>query len=337
MRHVLLSALLVASLGAISPAEAQGLTKAQEDLLRAVLKQDTDDGDDDIPLATDPPADAIEKPQPAEKPAKETLPVRTKFSELRPENVPVKVQAVVDPLTFLGSNGTIYRLAGLDVPGLESGGSDFVTQATKRTTELLKDQELKLYVTKDQTTGRTNRMNQSLVQAERRKDNIWIAGQLVADGMARVRTTPSNPEMARDLLALETAARTEKTGLWADPQYAVQTPDSITAKANSFAIVEGRIFGVATRNNETFLNFTNDWRKDFTIGATADVRRQFAKAGINLAALAHKNVRVRGFIEDRNGPFISLDHPAQIEIIGAALPDITSPRTPGMKAMKAMP
>lgn len=334
MRYVLLlTSLIITSLAAGMPTLAQNLTTEQEALLRAVLKKPAQDTADptDIKTADDP---AVEK-EDVKPSGKEALAARVNFADLRPEAVAVKVQTVIDPITFLGSNGTLYRLSGLDVPGLETGGSDIVSQATKRTLELLKDQELKLYVTKDQMTGRQNRMGQSLVQAERKKDGLWIQGQLIADGLARVRTTPSNPEKAKDMLALEASARTQKKGLWANKDYAILTPETVTSKANNFAIVEGRVFSVASRNNETFLNFTNDWKKDFTIGVSSETRRQFSKAGVNFAALAHKNVRVHGFIEDRNGPFISLDHPEQLEILSATLPEISTPNAPGMKSTKA--
>jgi micrococcal nuclease len=251
------------------------------------------------------------------------------YSELRPDTTAVKVQKVIDPLTFLGTNGTIYKLSGLDVPGLDTGGSDIVEQATRKTTELIAEQDLKVYITKDQTKGRQNRMGQTLIHAERKKDNLWIQGQLVADGLARVRTTPSNPEMSKQLLALEETARAGKKGLWADPQYGVYGVDLISSKANSFVIVEGRVFSVANRNNETFLNFGPDWKKDFTIGISPEMRRQISKQGLNFAALVKRTVRVRGFIEDRNGPFITLDHPEQLEIIGGTIPTLKSAQTGG--------
>lgn len=257
------------------------------------------------------------------------------FQELKAETVQVKVQKVIDPLTFISTNDTIYKLSGLDVPGLDTGGSDIVEQATKKVTELIADQDLKVYVTKDQTTGRQNRMGQKLVQAERKKDSLWIQGQLVAEGLARVRTTPANPEMARQLLALEESARSASKGLWADPQYGVYGIDLISPKANSFVIVEGRIFSVSNRNNETFLNFGQDWKKDFTIGISPEMRRQISKQGLNFAALVKKNVRVRGFIEDRNGPFITLDHPEQLEVIGGTIPALKPVRTSGMGTIKA--
>lgn len=257
------------------------------------------------------------------------------FSELRPETKTIKVQKVIDPVTFIAEDGTVYKLTGIDVPGAADGSSEIAGLATKELSTLLDGQDIKAYLTKDQTKGRQNRMGQNLIQAERRKDGVWIQGKMLSDGLARVRTTPSNTELLKSMLALETAARTEKKGLWADQRYAVLTPGTVQAGRNEFAIVEGRVFSIATRNNETFLNFAIDWKKDFTIGLSSEMRREMAKAGINYANLAHKNVRVRGFIEDRNGPFISLDHPGQLEILDATLPAIAAPATGSFKTPEA--
>jgi endonuclease YncB( thermonuclease family) len=259
---------------------------------------------------------------------------RTDFSELQLDTKAVKIQKVVDPLTLLAGDSTIYKLTGLDIPGLESGTSDIPAQAMKELTELLAGQEIRVYLTKDKTRGRLTRLNQTLIHAERKKDNLWIQGRLVADGLARVRTTPANPEMARELLALEELARAKKKGLWADPEYSVLTPDTAATKKNSFQIVEGRVFSVSTRNNETFLNFTHDWRKDFSIGIPSEMRRDLSKKSIDPMSLAHKSVRVRGWIEDRNGPFITLDHAQQLEILGSALPPIEKPAIQGLRTFK---
>jgi hypothetical protein len=54
-----------------------------------------------------------------------------------------------------------------------------------------------------------------------------------------------------------------------------------------------------------YLNFADDWRSDFTISIEQDVPA-LAAAGIDLKGLAGKPVRVRGWIEWRNGPILPL-------------------------------
>lgn len=246
---------------------------------------------------------------------------KANFSELQPDLTAVKIQKVIDPLTLLSTDGKIYKLSGIDIP--EAG--ETAIKAMKELEALLTNQDVKLYLTKDASKGRQTRLGQMLVQMERRKDNLWIAGQLLADGLARVRTTPANPEMARQMLALEAAAREKKTGLWAEAEFAVLTPEQAEGKKNSFQIVEGEVYSVAQKNNETFLNFASDWKKDFTISITPELRRDLSRRNINFLSLAHKKVRVRGWVEDRNGPMISLDHGQQLELLDKSLPSLQEP------------
>lgn len=232
------------------------------------------------------------------------------FATLKTEAVPVKVKKVIDPLTFLAEDGALYQLAGLDIPA----DDDAIQTATKAVTELMDGKELKILVTKDQTRGRVTRTGHKLIHALLLKDDVWIQGRLVDEGLARVRTTAANPELAADLLAREQQAREDKKGIWDKSANSILSPDQAAPEINSFRIVEGKIVSVSTRDAEIFINFGNDWKKDFTIGVPVSLRRAFSKRFINLMTLSGKTVRVRGWLEDRNGPFITLDHPEQLEI-----------------------
>ena len=257
---------------------------------------------------------------------------KANFSELQPDLTPVRVQKVIDPLTILAENGTLYKLSGIDIPE----NSTIAVAAQTELITLLKDQDIKLHLTRDEKLGRTTRLGQTLAQIERRKDNLWIEGYLVANGLARVRTTPSNPEMAKQLLILEETAREKKIGLWADPAYAVLTTDQALDKKNSFQIVEGKIFSIAQRNNETFLNFGADWKKDFTIGISPELRRDLSKRNFSFLNLSNKSIRVRGWVEDRNGPFISLDHAQQLELLDKNLPSLQEPISAASRSFKSI-
>jgi micrococcal nuclease len=69
-----------------------------------------------------------------------------------------------------------------------------------------------------------------------------------------------------------------------------------------------------------YLNFADDWRSDFTISIERKDVPALAAAGIDLKGLAGKPVRVRGWIEWRNGPMIAATHPEQLELLPAAAP-----------------
>ena len=64
-----------------------------------------------------------------------------------------------------------------------------------------------------------------------------------------------------------------------------------------------------------YLNFGRHWKEDFTVTIDAEALRLFAAAGIDPLGLEGALVRVRGWIDDRDGPRIEVTHPEQIEVL----------------------
>lgn len=145
---------------------------------------------------------------------------------------------------------------------------------------------------------------------------VWLQSALVEAGQARVSAIAGETECLRELLLLESVARAKRIGLWANPVYSVRaardTP-ALTARLGTFQLVEGWVASVTRRRNTVFLNFGRDWRWDFT--AAVDLRRTPEKEAVaaRLQALQGRLVRVRGFIERRNGPFVSLASAGAVE------------------------
>lgn len=264
------------------------------------------------------------------------------FKELTPSTVAVKVMKVIDPLTFMGEDKNIYALSGIEVPNSQTGKTDITFETSKTLGLLIEGKDLKLYITKNKDKGRINRMNQSLVQAELQQSHVWVQGELLAAGLARVKTTQGNPEMVGEMLKLEAQAREQKKGMWANPELQVLTPETAIGHENSFAIVEGTPKAAAVTRNMIFLNFADDYKKDFTIGIPSSLRIAFSKKGIDPLKFAHVKLRVRGWVQSYNGPFIEIDHPEQIEVLGempvfrSSLPKSEpAPQSTGMRTISA--
>lgn len=137
----------------------------------------------------------------------------------------------------------------------------------------------------------------------------WLQGAIVEAGQARVAPVPGETQCVRELLLREAVARAKRVGLWANPVYDVRAAREtrmLATRTGTFQIVEGWVSAVARRRNTVFLNFGQDWRWDFTAGI--DLRNTGQKDAIaaQLQELQGRFVRVRGYIERRNGPFISL-------------------------------
>lgn len=225
-----------------------------------------------------------------------------------------RVTQVIDPATLLLKDGRIVRLSGLDFPDYaERQPGPLAQMAMRVLRDMLVGRDVALYQTPKKDTGRINRLGHILAQVERQEDGAWVQGSLLALGLARTATSKTNPQMADDMYALEAFARAEKIGLWEDTQFRVLKPEEAEDHVGKFALVEGSVTAVALRNNRIYLNFGSDWRTDFTISIAAEDKKSFARAGLDPLQWAHEKIRVRGWVQDFNGPLIEADHAEQIE------------------------
>ena len=122
----------------------------------------------------------------------------------------------------------------------------------------------------------------------------------------------------RSLLARERAARKAKLGLWAVSYYDsldTDNPADVLAKRGRFALVEGKVVSVRESGATIYVNFGRRWTEDFTVTILKRNERSFAAAGLEPKRLAGRRVRVRGWIEQRGGPWIEATRPEQIELI----------------------
>ncbi len=238
--------------------------------------------------------------------------IHGKFEDLTRSPVPVTITKIIDGTTMLGKDGTIYELPNLYIPDTQT---DLAGTAQKRLEKLTVDQKCSAYLTRKPDMGRTNRMGHSLVELECGDDDIWIGGQLIAEGLAIVWPSAANPEMTSGLLKLEDQARKTKKGLWTEGSTKVHTPETVKQHINARQIVEGTVYNTALVKNTIYLNFEQDWKTDFTIVVPSGLRRTFAKENIALQSLKGKSVRVRGWVRAYNGPVIELENIGQLEIL----------------------
>ena len=139
---------------------------------------------------------------------------------------------------------------------------------------------------------------------------------LVATGVARVAARAGSRACIVELLTRENAARQAKLGLWADPYYDLLSADSpadVLAEQGHFAVVDGKVVSVRERGATICVNFGRRWTEDFTVTISKRNERSFAAAGLEPKKLAGRRVRVRGWIEERGGPWIEAVRPEQIE------------------------
>jgi endonuclease YncB( thermonuclease family) len=209
-------------------------------------------------------------------------------------------------------DGRLVRLAAIELPNSADGT---IEAAGTALSALVNGRELTLRHLGRQT-DRYSRVSAHVFVRDGDAER-WIQAELVAQGLARVSARVGDRTCAAQLLALETKARANRLGLWAEPYYAMRQaaePLTLAADRGRFTIVEGRVLSVRESGGTVYVNFGRRWSEDFTVTIAKRNERMFANAGMDPKALSGRRIRVRGWIEERGGPWIDATRPEQIEL-----------------------
>jgi micrococcal nuclease len=222
-----------------------------------------------------------------------------------------QVIEVITPYTVQLDNGQIVRLSGVHFPDYdaENPGELSIT-ALQILKDMLSRKEVRVFQTPKKDWGRENRMGHALAHLQRVEDGLWVQGALLGIGLAQVKTSQRNPEMADNMYALEADARADRLGIWA--QSTILTPKETEERIGDFVIVEGRIVSVAMNKNRLYMNFGGNWRDDFTVSIPPSDLKRFSQAGLDPLQWGGQVVRVRGTLESYNGPAMEINHPEAI-------------------------
>ncbi len=229
---------------------------------------------------------------------------------------------VVDGDTVILDDGRQVRLVGIQAPKLPLGRKGFKKwPLADQAKQALEDMALDGVAELRYGGGRMDRHGRVLAHLFLKdglkggpKDGLWLQGELLKMGLARVYTFPDNRKIAAEMYALEGEARRRGRGVWSHPFYAVLTPPEASKHIGAFKVIEGKVLDAAKVRGRVYLNFGADWRKDFTITIRRKALKMFQKAGIDPLSFKDKAVRVRGWLKSYNGPMIDASHPEQIEL-----------------------
>lgn len=225
------------------------------------------------------------------------------------------VTAVVDGDTVVLDDGRKVRLVGIQTPKLPLGRSHVKLQplaheAKAALEELTLNQPVRL----SYGGRRSDRHGRELAHLHT-PGGVWVQGDLLLRGLARVYSFRDNRSLIGDMLLLEREARRARRGIWDHEFYRVRGVEETPGHLDTFQLVEGRVVDAAEVRGRTYLNFGEDWRSDFTVSISSKDRRQFRDVGFDLLALSGERIRVRGWLYHRNGPMIDVTHPEQIEVL----------------------
>lgn len=221
------------------------------------------------------------------------------------------VQAVraTDGRSLLLADAREIRLAGIDVP---LGGDAAAQTSAAALQELAAGQSFRLV-----PEGEADRYGRIVANLFRPGETTPLQSSLLRDGAARLSGHPGACRTA--LIAAEQAAREERRGLWGLASHALRPADTGAAlepQHGQFAVAEGKVVSVRRSGGTIYVNFGQRWRDSLTVTISAPRERMFAQAGLEPKSLEGRMLRVRGHVEDRNGPVIEALRPEQIEVAG---------------------
>jgi endonuclease YncB( thermonuclease family) len=217
--------------------------------------------------------------------------------------VAAAVKSASDGRSLVLSDGREVRLAAIEVPLAvnAAAASALAARANGRSVML---------TPLTPSADRYGRLN--MLAFDDSKASIDTA--LVAQGLALAAVRTNSPCLAA-LRAAEASARRAKLGLWGKHENVrAENPEAILAGRGGFAVVEGKILSVRESGGTIYLNFGRRWSEDFTVTILKRNERKLASAGVIPKQLEGRTVRIRGFIEERGGPWIEVTTPEQIEI-----------------------
>jgi micrococcal nuclease len=232
--------------------------------------------------------------------------------------------------TLILQDGRSVRLAGVLLPR-RGGNGDVAAVAREAAERMLAELILNQVVELRLDERRRDRYGRVLAELFVSKDGqrVWVQERLIASGVAEVMSSKDNRRCIPELLSVENLARESRQGQWGTGLFSIQpasAEDTLANLSQSYAIVEGRVENVAEAGNRIYLNFGKNWRRDFTIAVSKDAATLFEGQRETLIGLKGRSVRVRGWIENLNGPSINLSHPEQLEVLtGAVTSSVKAP------------
>jgi micrococcal nuclease len=233
------------------------------------------------------------------------------------------ITSVKDGDTVILDDGRVVRMIGTQAPKLPLDRPDFepwplAPEAKAALETLALDKTVRLGFGGERIDRYGRVLAHVFVKTE--EGEVWGQHAMITQGLARVYSFPDNRTCLDLLFAAEGRARLSGLGIWADPYYstrAAEKPGELLARAGQYELVEGRVLLAEKRGGRVYLNFGRSWNDDFTALIEAPALRLFAEAGFDPLVLENALVRIRGWVDDRDGPRIEITHPEQVEVLAS--------------------
>jgi micrococcal nuclease len=244
--------------------------------------------------------------------AQKKPPVQTSPFDLNLAEVGV-VTEIIKPDTLRLANGKIFKIDNIRVPlQLDSNAIEFLNKNVL-------NKKMGFYIIGKDPIERADRFGHTLAHVVS-EDGEWIQALMVSRGLAWVNGNENSRDLFIPLLKYEDLARSQNLGLWKLPAFAIRDNETIHNNTyNSFQVYEGTIRSISAKDNFIFFNFDKNPKTDFTIVLNKERVPPFR---LSTGAHSHappdfngKKIRIRGWVEEKNGPMIDLLFQEQIEFV----------------------
>lgn len=230
------------------------------------------------------------------------------------------VRQVTDGDTVVLDSGLTVRLVGMQAPKLALGRDGFASwpqaeEARAALAALVLDRPVRVRYGGERADRHGRALGQVFLDEA---GGTWVQQEMLARGLARVYSFPDNRACLAELMAAEGRARAMQLGIWGDPYYMVRRADrpaAFAGRTGQYELVEGRVLVAGAAGGRVYLNFGRRWKEDFTVVIDAGALRLFSDSGLDPLVLQGALIRVRGWLDDRDGPRIEVTHPEQIEVL----------------------
>ena len=221
----------------------------------------------------------------------------------------VHLAEIVDARSLRLDDGRVLRLAGIEpFDLLRPDLGDAKPALRRRLSQLAEAAPLSALLTSSDT-DRYGR-HPAMIAASGTLMQESLAGEGLAVAFAGGDALPCFDRV----LAAEDAARRSGRGFWTGEPLPAAAPEALRPRIGLFTIFEGEVLSVGKRSTRTYLNFGTYWSEDVTVEIDARDRGAFGGEP-ELAALAGRRLRVRGYLEEKAGPMMPVRSPMQLEIL----------------------
>ena len=144
---------------------------------------------------------------------------------------------------------------------------------------------------------------------------LWLQEGLVSAGLALAFPQADNHACSPQLASLEEEARNKKRGYWGLALFKVLPAHDTRAFLNlmqTYQIVEGEVTSMTHAGGRTIIHFT-DSKASFIVTIEPAAQKKITEQ--DLSAWQGQRIRIRGWVERKRGPTITINQPEQIELL----------------------